>query len=172
MPKLATHRFFRVLLIGSRRFAPWFEVWGEALRRVGHHPYQLPNPEDGYARERDEFELSLADDAHRQEIQLAQKILVLNVFGYIGPSVLEQVQIAQNLTTDRRIVFLESWSAGESSSRMLSRGALKIPPAYTSPISTVPAPSPYDGELLGAPGPARDRVVRMIKHFESGIYAD
>jgi hypothetical protein len=164
---IAPRNLYRVLMIGSRRFAPWFELWGEALRRAGHHPYQLPNPEDGYARERNEREKELAESAMRDEMEIAQKIFVLNACSYIGSSTLEQIRIAQNNTYEGRLVFLESWGIGFSSSKVETKHALNIPDNYSSPISTVGAPSPYDADLLGEAGPSRDRIVRMIQHFEN-----
>lgn len=166
MPKLAHES---ILLIGSRRFGPWFEVWGEALRRAGHKPWQLPNPEDGYVRERDENEKKRAKGVLSWQLQQVNTILLINPFSYIGDSTREILRIfTLDYAESSRVRCLEHCGAGSTGfASTTTPSHLKIPPTYSTPISTLSYASPYTGNLLGEQTLARERIVQMIRHFEA-----
>jgi hypothetical protein len=158
-----------ILLIGSRRFEPWFEIWGEALRRAGHKPWQLPNPEDGYVRERDENEKKRAQGVLSWQLQQVNTVLLINPFGYIGDSTREILRIfTLDYAENSRVRCLEHWGAGSKgiASSNLTASYLQIPPTYSTPISTLSYANPYTGNLLGEQTLARERIVQMIRHFE------
>jgi hypothetical protein len=145
-----------ITLCGSARFEGWFHAWNEALTVAGHTVFSLAClPSIKGTREWYDAETKEAlDFAHRRKIEASKAIVVLNAFGYIGPSTLREIEHAKE--HKKRIHFLQSWGQGQGvgpdhfpelrqyAARYFSEG---FP---TSPIDTFGFPSAWT--LLGPAG--------------------
>jgi hypothetical protein len=101
-----------VTLCGSARFEDHFKTWNEALTMAGHTVFTLTRyaSEKGRKNWYSEAEKQALDEAHKRKINASEAVLVLNVFGYMGPSTLSEVEHAK--ARGRQLYALESWGKG------------------------------------------------------------
>lgn len=134
-----------VTLCGSARFEDHFKTWNEALTMAGHTVFTLtryPSEKGAKLWYTDAQKLAL-DEAHKRKINASEAVLVLNVFGYMGPSTLSEVEHARS--RGKKLYALESWGKGngicsmhydhvqEALKRMIPEGYVGSPIATTSP---------------------------------------
>lgn len=87
-----------VTLCGSARFEPWFHMWLEALGLAGHIGIGLASYPSMHNSEKDWYtdeEKENLDALHLAKIQIADAVIFLNVFGYMGESTLREFKMAQ-----------------------------------------------------------------------------
>ena len=101
-----------VTLCGSARFEDHFKTWNEALTMAGHTVFSLTRyaSEKGKKEWYSEAEKLALDAAHKRKINASEAVLVLNVFGYMGPSTLAEVEHAK--ARGKQLYALESWGIG------------------------------------------------------------
>jgi hypothetical protein len=101
-----------VTLCGSARFEDHFKTWNEALTMAGHTVFTLTRyaSEKGKKNWYSDAEKKALDEAHKRKINASEAVLVLNVFGYMGPSTLGEVEHAKKRGKD--LYVLESWGKG------------------------------------------------------------
>jgi hypothetical protein len=101
-----------VTLCGSARFEDHFKTWNEALTMAGHTVFTLTRyPSEKGAKLWYTVTQKLAlDEAHKRKINASEAVLVLNVFGYMGPSTLSEVEHAKS--RGKKLYALESWGKG------------------------------------------------------------
>lgn len=100
-----------VCLCGSTRFKEAFEeaekrltLQGKIVLTVGffghRDPEGFPDPETK----------ARLDALHKRKIDLADRVLVLNVGGYVGESTVSEIRYARR--TGKPVEYLEPWAAG------------------------------------------------------------
>lgn len=101
-----------VTLCGSARFEDHFKTWNEALTMAGHTVFSLTRyaSEKGKKEWYSEAEKLALDAAHKRKINASEAVLVLNVFGYMGPSTLGEMEHARSRR--KQLYALESWGKG------------------------------------------------------------
>lgn len=101
-----------VTLCGSARFEDHFKTWNEALTMAGHTVFTLTRypSEKGAKLWYTDAQKKALDEAHKRKINASEAVLVLNVFGYMGPSTLSEVEHAK--ARRKQIYALESWGKG------------------------------------------------------------
>lgn len=134
-----------VTLCGSARFEDHFKTWNEALTMAGHTVFTLTRypSEKGAKLWYTDAQKAALDDAHKRKINASEAVLVLNVFGYMGPSTLGEIEHAK--ARGKKLYALESWGKGngicamhydhvqEARRRMIPEGYVGSPIDTTSP---------------------------------------
>lgn len=159
-------------LCGSARFEPWFHLWIEALGLSGHPAFGLSawpsHKEDKKEWYSDEQKRRL-DQLHLDKIMASDAILVVNAFGYLGPSTLNEIAFA--VKHKKPVYAMESWGEGRgvgaSHSDALTTAAVeryKLTLPVRSPIDMVydraGCHCPWD--LLPEAGSYRSAIVQDI----------
>jgi hypothetical protein len=166
-----------VTLCGSARFEDHFKTWNEALTMAGHTVFTLTRypSEKGAKLWYTETQKQALDEAHKRKINASEAVLVLNVFGYMGPSTLSEVAHAKSRGKD--LYALESWGKGNgiggSHYDSVQAACRRIVPEYQgSPISTTSSEGfRYAYDLLGPAGPDRSALVDFIKECDERLYS-
>lgn len=144
-----------ITLCGSARFEPYFKVWNEVLTLAGHVVFSLsvyPSDKQGVKTWYSQAEKEILDKAHFLKIDASDAILVINRYGYIGASTLNEVSYA--MMNGKTVYALESWGQG-----------LGIECA--SPIDTTSRSGiRYAYDLLGPGGPFRSGLVERINEVK------
>jgi hypothetical protein len=150
-----------VTLCGSARFEPWFKSWKLALHLAGHptfdlaaYPSQMLAGKNWYS----DSEKEMLDYVHKEKINASGAILVLNVFGYMGPSTLAEIEHARTVSKVQ-VYFLESWGKGNGIDtnhyehiQMAAKQALGEHYGKGSPIDTTPrVGKPAHELIIGTP---------------------
>ncbi len=166
-----------ITLCGSARFEEWFHAWNEALGLAGHAAFGLsayPSRHDGAKNWHDDAIKKTLDEVHMQKLAVSDATLVLNVFGYIGKSTMNEIEMSRKLL--KPVFFLESWGAGKGISSnhtkrcrdMVEEFDLELP--TVSPLDTY---APYGlcpfnhSTLLGPAGSRRRRIVELVNVFNT-----
>ncbi len=167
-----------VTLCGSARFEDHFKTWNEALTMAGHTVFTLTR----YASEKGKKEWYTAaekqalDEAHKRKIDASEAVLVLNVFGYMGPSTLNEVAHAKE--HGKRLYALESWGKGNgiggSHFDQVQEACRRIVPEYKgSPIdSTSRSGFRMVWDLFdGLDYTERGALVQMVNECDDRVHA-
>lgn len=159
-----------VTLCGSARFEDHFKTWNEALTMAGHTVFTLTRyaSEKGRKNWYSDAEKQALDEAHKRKINASEAVLVLNVFGYMGPSTLGEVEHAK--ARGKRLYALESWGKGNGICSMhfdhvqAARRRI-IPEGYIgSPLDTTSPTFRYAYDLFdGLSYGERGLLVEMVK---------
>lgn len=165
-----------VTLCGSARFEDHFKTWNESLTMAGHTVFTLtryPSEKGSKLWYTDAQKLAL-DEAHKRKINASEAVLVLNVFGYMGPSTLGEVEHAK--ARGKPLYALESWGKGNGICGMhfdrVQAACRRIVPEYRgSPIDTTSpafrcAYDLFDGLSYDERGP----LVRMTNECDDRTY--
>lgn len=90
-----------ITLCGSRRYAPLYDIWNQALTYEGHCVFSIcsfPSLKDGKIKA-ENFIVPNAkerfDAAHMAKIKLSNGIVVLNAHGYIGDTTRVEIMFAK-----------------------------------------------------------------------------
>lgn len=101
-----------VVLCGSTRFYDEFQqanydltMQGKIVLSVGFYPHAKAKHGHGEGVGHDSVEKVALDELHKRKIDLADRVLVLNVGGYIGDSTRSEVAYAESI--GRPITWLE-----------------------------------------------------------------
>jgi hypothetical protein len=104
-----------VCLCGSTRFYDAFQkanydltMAGKIVLSVGFYPHAQAEHGHGEGVGHDSLEKIKLDQLHKRKIELADRVFVLNVGGYIGDSTRSEIEHAQE--TGRPISYLEAVS--------------------------------------------------------------
>jgi hypothetical protein len=102
-----------VVLCGSTRFYDTFQqanydltMQGKIVLSVGFYPHAKTEHGHGEGVGHDSAEKIALDKLHKRKIDLADRVLVLNVAGYIGSSTRSEIDYAVSL--GRAIDYLET----------------------------------------------------------------
>ncbi len=159
-----------ITLCGSARFEGMFKFLNRELSLLGHvvmglSSYPSENSgKDWYTEEQKE----VLDAVHKAKIAASDGILVVNQFGYIGPSTLSEIECAMGAA--KRIFVLESWGTGFGCSEETHYAefceaaksyGLELP--VQSPIPTSAFQMFWDSDLLGPAGKERSRFVELFE---------
>lgn len=148
-----------ITLCGSAKFEPHFKVWNEVLTLAGHVVFTLsvyPSDKSGVKTWYTDQEKEVLDRAHLMKIDASDAVLILNRFGYIGSSTLNEISYAKGV--GKEVYVLESWGRG------LGIGC-------ASPIDTTTRSGfRYAYDLLGPGGPYRSNLVARIKALEDEVH--
>lgn len=100
------------VLCGSTRFYDKFQeanyrltMAGEIVLSVGFYPHAKAEHGHGEGIGHDSAEKIALDELHKRKIDLADRVLVLNVGGYIGQSTRSEIEYAQRI--GRSVEYLE-----------------------------------------------------------------
>lgn len=90
-----------IVLCGSTRFYTWFQranyeltMQGHIVLSVGFYPHASDEAGHGEGVGHDSPEKIMLDELHKRKIDLADRVLVLNVGGYIGDSTRSEIEYA------------------------------------------------------------------------------
>lgn len=161
-----------VMLCGSSRFKPWFDVWLEALESAGHACFSSAAPRLGGASEAEREAHARASSV---KIAASQAVLVLNPFAYMGEATLRDVMEARR--QGRALYTLESWGYGlgygaqVAPERVDAARHFRVPPGFGSPTDTTWGESRAPWDLLGPTGPTRASLVELIRRREAALIA-
>ena len=102
-----------VVLCGSTRFYDAFQeanytltMHGKIVLSVGFYPHAKAEHGHGEGVGHDSAEKIALDELHKRKIDLADRVFVLNVGGYIGDSTRSEIEYAESI--GRPITYLES----------------------------------------------------------------
>jgi len=102
-----------VVLCGSTRFYDEFQqanydltMSGAIVLSVGFYPHAKAQHGHGEGVGHDSAEKIALDELHKRKIDLADRVLVLNVGGYVGESTRSEIEYAEKL--GKPIEYLES----------------------------------------------------------------
>ena len=116
------------------------------------------------------------DEAHKRKINASEAVLVLNVFGYMGPSTLGEVEHAK--ARGKKLYALESWGKGNGICAMhydhvQEARRRMIPEGYVgSPIDTTSPTFRYAYDLFyGLSYDDRWPLVELVKGADGRAYA-
>jgi hypothetical protein len=105
-----------VVLCGSTRFYDEFQranyeltMAGAIVLSVGFYPHAQAEHGHGEGVGHDSAEKVALDELHKRKIDLADRVLVLNVGGYIGESTRSEIAYAEKI--GRPVDYLESVSS-------------------------------------------------------------
>lgn len=165
-----------VTLCGSARFEDHFKTWNEALTMAGHTVFTLTRyaSEKGRKEWYTTAEKQALDEAHKRKINASEAVLVLNVFGYMGPSTLGEVAHAKEHR--KQLYALESWGKGNGiSSRhfdWVQAACQRLVPEYMgSPIDSTSPTFRYAYDLFdGVTYAERGALVEMVKACDERLY--
>jgi hypothetical protein len=100
-----------VCLCGSTRFYDAFQeanyrltMEGRIVLSVGFYPHAAAEHGHGEGVGHDSAEKVMLDELHKRKIDLADRVLVLNVDGYIGASTRSEIKYAE--THDKPVDYL------------------------------------------------------------------
>ena len=174
-----------ITLCGSARFEPWFHLWNRCLSLAGHvviglssYPALHKGQKNWYTPEDKE----ILDGVHKRKIDIAEAVLFLNPFAYLGESTLGEFEYAK--AAGKRIFFLESWGEGcglwSADFRGMQRMAAiryGVPEGHGSPVATTGYGWPTDlihetkGTSVSVDRYRRLRLVDEIGRAENDICA-
>lgn len=113
-----------VVLCGSTRFYDAFQaanysltMRGQIVLSVGFYPHAKAEHGHGEGVGHDSAEKVALDELHKRKIDLADEVLVLNVYGYIGESTRGEIAYAEKI--GRPVRYLEG--VDETRARTLAR---------------------------------------------------
>lgn len=102
-----------VCLCGSTRFYDQFQqanydltMKGSIVLSVGFYPHSKAEHGHGEGVGHDSAEKVALDELHKRKIDLADRVYVLNVDGYIGESTRSEIDYAESI--GRRVDYLEA----------------------------------------------------------------
>lgn len=102
-----------VCLCGSTRFYDTFQranydltMAGKIVLSVGFYPHAVSKHGHGEGVGHDSAQKVMLDELHKRKIDLADRVLVLNVSGYIGSSTRNEIEYA--LAHDKPVEYLEA----------------------------------------------------------------
>lgn len=103
-----------VVLCGSTRFYDAFQeanynltMAGKIVLSVGFYPHSKAIHGHGEGVGHDSPEKDALDELHKRKIDLADRVLVLNIGGYIGSSTRSEIEYA--LAHSKPVDYLEPW---------------------------------------------------------------
>lgn len=150
-----------ITLCGSAKFRDLFNAWDVALTLSGHAVFNLsPCSPDTDA------EKSRLDRAHFSKIAHSEAILVINHFGYIGKSTLNEIRFAREKGT--QLYAAESWGKdcgiGSMHFNSIQERAKKAGIyGKLSPIDTTYPNFKDAHSLLPEAGALRSSLVKLIR---------
>lgn len=165
-----------ITLIGSGRFEPYFHRWACVLGLAGHMTFGLSAYKSLFRGKKDWFtesEKALLDLLHFQKIEKADAIFLINPFGYIGASTLNEINYARTNSTP--IYALQSWARGngQRDSKNFTVDSRKLALQFDivscrSPIDTFSPHMlcPYSSAILDKNGNQRQRQLKIIGKYK------
>lgn len=162
----------KITLCGSARFESHFKIWNEVLSLAGHTVYSLavyPSDKRGIKVWYTDEEKETLDRVHKQKIENSDAAFILNVFGYVGPSTLSEIEFA--VKHQKQLYAIESWGKGfgigaEHHEHVYKKCHEIIPDYQGASIDfTTNAGFMQPWDLLPEAGSRRTRLVEMLNDF-------